>query len=375
MKRRECASWLAASAILGAAGASRGATAKGNIRVGQSQTLSGSLAAVTASVYEGQRALLDEVNERGGVHGRSIEIVGIDDQSDSLRGVDNLATLIDRERVPVVFGLANALSIDKVLPVLTERKTPLIGVYGGADQARPKSPPYLFTTSASFTDELRQMVRTLSTLRTNRIGLAWIDSDFGRWLMPVLEGIAKEHGVTIVGQHSLNINGADAAAAADAVLASKPQAIMLLAGGPAVFGFMKALAGKPRVPVYALSIAAAGSVLKLLGSAARGMAVTQVVPYPWRATGALTRQFAASMARLKLPVSYDRMWGFLNASILVEALRRAGPDPSPAMVVAAMEGMNDVDLGGYRLQYSRDNHHGSHFVEITMVDDRGEYVR
>jgi branched-chain amino acid transport system substrate-binding protein len=45
------------------------------------------------------------------------------------------------------------------------------------------------------------------------------------------------------------------------------------------------------------------------------------------------------------------------------------------MVVAAMEGMNDVDLGGYRLQYSRDNHHGSHFVEITMVDDRGEYVR
>jgi hypothetical protein len=69
------------------------------------------------------------------------------------------------------------------------------------------------------------------------------------------------------------------------------------------------------------------------------------------------------------------MWGFLNASILVEVLRRAGPNPNSNSIVAAIEHMGSVDLGGYRLSFDSDNHHGSHFVEITMIGMNGQYVR
>jgi hypothetical protein len=81
------------------------------------------------------------------------------------------------------------------------------------------------------------------------------------------------------------------------------------------------------------------------------------------------------MEAAHLPATYDRMWGYLNASILVEVLRRAGPRPTPATVDAALEKMGDVDIGGYRLSYGAQKRNGSSFVEITMVDATGRFVR
>ena len=81
------------------------------------------------------------------------------------------------------------------------------------------------------------------------------------------------------------------------------------------------------------------------------------------------------MTRAQLAPSYDRMWGFLNATILVEVLRRAGPNPTPVGIVGAIEHMGNVDLGGYRLAFDGDNHNGSRFVEITMIGANGRYVR
>jgi hypothetical protein len=69
------------------------------------------------------------------------------------------------------------------------------------------------------------------------------------------------------------------------------------------------------------------------------------------------------------------MWGYLNATILVEVLRRSGPRPAPAAVVATLERMSELDVGGFRLAYGSQKHHGSNFVEITMVDAGGKFVR
>ena len=170
-------------------------------------------------------------------------------------------------------------------------------------------------------------------------------------------------------------NGSNANQAAAAVAAAGAQAVLLLAAGAAILGFVKSLPAGARVPLYAPSLAGTTALVEQLGPLARGMAVTQVVPSPQRQTSALTRKFGAAMAAAGLPPTYDRMWGYLNASILVEVLRRAGPRPTPAAVQVAIEKMNDFDLGGYRLQYGAERHHGSSFVEITMVDASGRFIR
>jgi branched-chain amino acid transport system substrate-binding protein len=127
------------------------------------------------------------------------------------------------------------------------------------------------------------------------------------------------------------------------------------------------------VPVYTLSLGAGSAVLNALGEDARGLAVARTGPSPSRPTIALTREFQASMKRHGKPVDYDRYTGYMDARVLIEGLRAAGPGATRASLVTAMEGLGNLDLGGYAYQFSPQNHHGSNFVDIVVVGSGGVY--
>jgi branched-chain amino acid transport system substrate-binding protein len=370
--RRRALMRLGGSAALAGLGLRAGATSA--LRIGQSLPLSGPIGAVVKPIAEGQKALLDDVNAHGGVHGSPIELITLDDANDPGATVANAQRLIDSEGVVTLFGFAVVPGLMRALPLLAERKVPLLAVYNGADSVRQARQPYLFTTTASLGDEVVKMVKTLATLQNTRLALAYQDSDFGRYMVSVVEAIAKRYGASIVASAPLRADGANGAAAARTLAAAQPQSVLLLAAGGAVLGFLKEGRAALRVPVYALSLAGTAAMLELLGSLAHGLAVTQIVPYPMRRTTALTRQFGAAMSKAGLAPTYDRMWGYLNACILVEVLRRAGPNPTPAGIVSTIERMGAVDIGGYQLNFDSNHHHGSSFVEITMVS-AGGYVR
>ena len=114
-------------------------------------------------------------------------------------------------------------------------------------------------------------------------------------------------------------------------------------------------------------------VLKALGDDARGLAVARTGPSPTKPTIALTRDFQASMKRHDKPVDYDRYTGYMDARVLIEGLRAAGPGVTRASLVQAMEGLGNLDLGGYSYQFSPQNHHGSNYVDIAVVGSGGVY--
>ncbi len=379
ISRRRLGAFTGAGAVMAAfsSPACAALSPKGTtLRIGQSLPLTGPLANIVKPVIEGQNALLDEINAQGGIHGAKVEMVTRDDGNDPQRVVENAAALIEQDDVLALFGLANAAGVAASFPMLAQRKVPLVGIYAGADILRAKHHPYFFTTTASFRDEIVQMVRTLTTVGSNRLAIACMTTNnFDKWVLPMAQQVAAELGATITLARGITQTGEDAAQAALAMADARPHAVLLLAAGPCVPAFLQAAQKALRVPVYALSIAATTGSLKNMGEQAHGLVVTQVVPFPWRQTSALNRQFAAAMERSRLPIGYDRMWGYLNASVLAEGLRRAGRTPTPTTLVAAMEGMTDANLGGYKVSYSRDNHHGSRFVEITIVGTAGQFKR
>jgi ABC-type branched-subunit amino acid transport system substrate-binding protein len=371
--RRNFIGAACAATTLGSVGMRAGAAAP--LRIGQSLPLTGPLSSVVKPIAEGQRALLEEVNAAGGVSGSAIELITLDDAAQPDKTVENTRRLIDNDKVVALFGFAFVPGLVRAMPIVNEKRVPLIGVYNGADVLRAQPNPYLFTTTASLRDEVTQMVRTLATLGTRQLALVYQNNELGRFMLPLVQALAQEHEATLVCTVPAEPDGSNGAAAVQEVVAKQPQAILLLAAGAALMGFMKNLPAQPRVPVYALSLAGTTALLEQLGPAARGMAFTQVVPDPVRATTVLARRFSALMTKAGLPPTYDRMWGFLNATILVEVLRRAGAAPTPAGIASALEHMGDVDLGGYRLAYGPNRRHGSKFVDITMVDQNGRFVR
>lgn len=351
------------------------AQAEREIRVGQSIHLSGPLAPTILMTLKGQDLAFDEANAAGGINGRPVKLIKLDDAYDPQRCAANVQQLIDKEGVVALFGLATSSGIGASLPLIAQKRVPLIGIYSGLPALRAKHHPYFFTTMASFEDEVSQMLRNLVTVQQGQVGLVTMNNPFGQMMQPVVEKVAAEHGATIVDKHSLEGDGSNAEAVVRAMAAKQPKAVLMIVFGPSSVPLVKNARKLLGVPVYALSIANSAPLLKAMGEDARGLAITQSVPYPWRETTRLTREFNAAARNAKLPASYELMFGYLNARILIEGLKRTGKNVTPEAIKTAVEGMAHVDFGGYEVHYSPTQHHGSRFVEITIVGPDGKFLR
>ena len=348
---------------------------RGTVVIGQSAHLSGPLAPTFQGVLKGQQLAVDQFNARGGVNGRPVKLLTLDDGYDPRRCAENCDLLTAREKVVALTGLAATANIAAVLPMLAERQVPLVGVYSGTPTLRLKQHPQFFTTMASYRDEVVQMLRNLKTLQREQVVLVYQNAAFGQLMGPVVDEEAREVGVSIAAKVPLEANGSNAAAAAQAVGAANPQAIILMAFGPSIVPFVKAVRQQAAAPVYAISIANARGVIDALGDDARGLAITQTVPSPLRLADALQRDFAAVTSKAGVPADYEHFFGYVGLRVVLELLRRAGRTLNATTLAPAIERMGRVDLGGYAVTYGPNNHHGSKFVDITIIGPGGRYIR
>lgn len=372
--RRQCLHGLAAAAA-GFAGHRMALAAGDDIVIGQSAHLSGPLASTLTAVLKGQELAIDELNRKGGIAGRRIKLITLDDAYDPKRCVENVTTLIERDKVLALTGLASTANVGAVLPLLAEKQIPLVGVYTGAPALRARQHPYFFTAIANYRDEVVKMVKNLSTVQRSQIALAYHNSPFGQLMLPVVEEVVKEQGATLVAKQALDIGGQNSAQVCQALAAAKPQGVIFMAFGPALVPFVKAARAYIGVPVYALSIANSKALIAALGDEVRGLAMTQILPYPMQRTTPLTRDYGAAMDRANLPVDFDHFFGYVNMRVLFEGLRRASRNLTPNGLVAALEGMGKVDIGGYTLNFGPNNHHGSSFVDLMIIGPGGRYIR
>lgn len=240
------------------------------IRIGQSCHLSGPLAPTMQAPLKGQQLAFDEVNKNGGIGGRPVRLIMIDDAFDPRKAVENTVKLIDEHRCVALFGYASTANVAAALPILADKKVPLVGAYGGSPSLRARQHPYFFTTLASYRDEVVQMIRNLVATQKTQLGVIYQNHAFGQLMLPVVESVAKELGATIVGKQPLEVNGSDADASAQALAGSKPQAVLLMAFGPSTVPIIKALRNHVGAPVYAISIANAKSLWRPSATTAAG---------------------------------------------------------------------------------------------------------
>ena len=373
-RRRSLVLAMAGSAALAAlpAGA-RPAAGKGDILIGRSTALTGGMAPFLAPLHEGQEAAIADANAKGGIGGRKIRLVSLDDGFDPRRTLENAKQLNEKDGVLALLGVSGTSQVMTLLPYLAQAKLPLIGVYTGSPAIRAQQHPYLFTTRASYADELVKIVRNLVAVQSSRIGVAFENNDFGKLLLPLVEKTIAAEGASLAGTHALAAAGEDANEAAKALAAQRPQAVLLIAAGPPVVAYVRAHRAHLGVPVYTLSLGAGTAMLKALGEDARGLAVARTGPSPSKPTIQLTRDFQASMKHHDKPVDYDRYTGYMDARVLIEGLRAAGPGVTRASLVQGMESLGNLDLGGYAYQFSPQNHHGSNYVDIAVVGSGGVF--
>jgi len=366
----------AIAAVLGAFLLSVPAAAQ--IRVGQTIDLSGGTAEHGKAMLSGIRAYLEPLNAAGGIDGRRIELITLDDAGKSDRAAKNTETLIAKDRVIAIFSGIEGGPCVASMQVAVDRRVPLIACAAGAPDLRDPYNRYVFPMRAGHLSEFEMITKLAKQFGRTRIAFVHSDSETGRKHLANLTRVGKENGVEIVAAVALK-TGADAMPAkqvAQQLVARRAQAV-INHGGYATYAeiYREARALDPTIQFYAVN-SGAQQMVRMLGEAAQGIVFTQVVPFPWGVTPPVVGEYRAAMKR-HAPgeeVSFSSFEGYLNARLLAAALRLAGRNATPEALVAALERSGRIDLGGLAVSYSPTRHEGSQFVDTVFARRDGRFV-
>lgn len=365
-----------AFAALGAAAQVPGVTAD-EILIGHDVDLSGSIAVRMKTFIEAADAYFDRVNQAGGINGRKIRVVRADSGNKPDKTKENVKMLVEQKSVFAMWGMSGTGNVAAALPYLTERGVPMIASTSGADPFYLKTHPMLINVKAGYGDEIRRMETHLKTLYVSKIGIIYLDNGFGREVLKTALEAAKQNGIEVIAQAAHKEDMSDVAQAVAKVARESPPAVLLLTlAGPAPKVMDEYLKTGAPAQMFALSIVAPDSLYKTLGEKARGLIVTQIVPFPWNRDIPLVREYQDVLkTRGVTEYSPTGMEGFLSAKALVMGLQAAGRKPTREGLIKAYEDMRGVDIGGMKLAFGPDDHNGSDYVEITMIGRGGKLVR
>jgi branched-chain amino acid transport system substrate-binding protein len=348
------------------------------IVIGQDIDMSGAIAVRMKTLTHAADAYIDAVNKAGGVHGRRIRVVRTDSGNKPDKTKENVKKLVEADGVFTMWGISGTGNVGVALPYLTEKKVPLIGSTSGADPFYAKPHSMLFNMKAGYGDEIRRMATHLKATYTNQVSIIYLDNGFGREVLKTAQAAAAENGLEVLAVVKFKEDGSDIPQAAKELAKANAPAVMLMTlAGPAPKVLEEYLKAAPLRPqFYALSIVAPDSLHKAVGELARGIIVTQIVPFPWDRSLPLVREYQDAV-RSKGVTDYSPtgMEGYILAKSLVEGLRAAGKDPTRESLVRAFEQMGNKDLGGLKLSFSPESHNGSALVDITMIGREGRLVR
>ena len=345
------------------------------ITLGQSASLTGPASELGVEMKAGAEAYFNAINEAGGINGRKIKLLSLDDAGAPERTKANTLKLINEEKVFALFGYTGAYSINPILTLVEKNKVPLFAPASGDLATREPVSRYVFNIRASYIEETEKIVEQLTRRGLTRIALFYQNDAYGRAGLAGLERALRARKSNILIFGSTDRNSTNVASSAQTITKSGAQAVIISAGANTASAFIKEMKKLGSGAQFCLlSSVGAKTLAAQLGDDGRGVEVSQVVPLPYSDSEPLGREY---LKRIGGPTkaSFASLEGYIAASIFVEALKKSGRTPARETFIDALDKLGMIDLRGYRVKFSADNHNGSSLVELTVLGTGGNYKR
>lgn len=356
------------------------------IRLGMSTALSGPTAELGREMQLGVLAGLERANRQGGVKGRPLRLISLDDGYEPTRTAPNMRRLIEQEQVLAVIGNVGTPTAIAAIPLAREHRTLLFAPFSGAGVLR-RDPPerYVINVRASYAEEIAAMVDALvgaGGLRPEEIAFftqrdGYGDAGYAGGFAALKRHGLKDEGRVLHVRYPRNTLAVENALA-DLLLAEVPPRAIILVGAYAPCAKFIRLAREVGLQSLFLNVSFVGSsaLARELGPAPAEVLVTQVVPDPLDRSLPLVRDYLDDLRQMapKATPSFISLEGYIAARILLTALERIESRPERETLIDALEGLGAFDLGlGSRLRLAAEEHQASHTVWPTRLQG-GRFV-
>ncbi|MES2103554.1 MAG: ABC transporter substrate-binding protein [Pseudomonadota bacterium] len=373
LRKTVAAILLAATAIY--ALAEEGIT-DSTILIGQTIGVTGTVAGPVKEMLEGANAYFTLANVNGGVNGRKIRLITLDDKFDPGLAASNAEKLIKNEHVFALFQSRGTPHTQAILPLLEANHIPLIAPSTGASVFHNPVNPLIFNVRAKYQAEIGKAVEYFIFTGIKSIGLLHVDDSFGQDGLTGFNNAMKAHALSPALIASFARDNPDYKTTAASIIKGNPAVLIIVSSSKNTIEIIKVIRAQgSRMQIMTLSNNSSESFIKDLGADKAGIILGQITPPPNLVSTGLGREFDAAAKKSGATVSYAAMEGFVAAKVLVEGLRRAGSNLTRERFLHALESIRREDLGGLMITYTPQNHTGSEFVEFTMIGKDGRYVR
>ncbi len=356
--------------------------AAADLVIGQVAPFSGPLAPTGSHLRAGAQLYIDAVNAKGGIHGNKLRLLSKDDGYKAPDTVRLAKELIAEAQPIALFGIVGTGNVEAVLKerVLENAATPLITVRTGASTVVNSGNPWIFMTRASYAQEIDKIVQQYETIGYKRFAVFYQNDPFGLDGLASAEASIKKANGQLLVKAGYEKNTTEVAGAVKAIAAAAPQAVIMVSNTAASAEFLKQSRAAGNLAQFVtISVTDGPQVAQKIGNdAAKGLAITQVVPDPASRSTPLIREVQEAFDKFKpkdVTLNHTFVEGYVGAKILGEGLRRAGANPTRQKLRDTLEQLRDYDIGGQYVGFSPTNRVGMNYVDITILNKEGKLLR
>lgn len=383
MQRRQFVSLASGAAALTAApflvrsahAQEAGLTAK-SIAIGCSADVTGPLATFGEDIRQGAGAALAQINARGGIHGRTLQLNIMDDAYEPQRSVDNVRQMLAQGSAFALLSCVGTPNNTAILPLIEAAGIPHVGPVTGASSLR-KDARNVFHVRASYTDEVRRLMQRLVGMGLKSIGVVYLDNLYGREMLEDAAHELANNSMVPSVQVALATDGANLAQVLSKVTASRPSAVLLATAGSVSVKLVRGLKKNlPGMLMVGVSSTLTGDAPKQLGEDASGMALSMVVPNPFNTKTGVVRDYQGAMRAVGQPdFSPGSLEAYINMRVLAEGLERAGREPTQDKLRSGLASIRKWNLGDFSVGYTGQLPYvGSRFIDLGVLGNAGRFI-
>jgi ABC-type branched-subunit amino acid transport system substrate-binding protein len=382
MKRSRAATCIA---LAGAMLAAATLTARGDevgvsedaILFGQAAALEGPSSALGQRMRQGIVAAFTEINAKGGIHGRRLQLISRDDGYDPDRSVAQTLQLIEDDKVFALIGAVGTPTAMATIPITSARNVPFIGPFSGAEFLRDLELPNVVNIRASYGAEAEAWIKHLTEDRHfTRIGIFYQDDSFGRDGLAGVKNALARRGLELASEGTFERNTRAVGSAWRTIKRAEPEAIVMVGTYGPCAEFIKLAHRSGAYPTFVnISFVGANALARELGPDGEGVIVSQVVPFPWDRSQKIVADYQAAQKAFDPTLTPDfvSLEGYLSGRLAAAALQNLGPHPTRAGLLRVVNDIGRFDISGELITVSVRAIDAPPKVFLTVIQKDGTF--
>ncbi len=347
-------------------------SSKSPIILGQSCALTGPAKNLGLEMRAGLLAAFAYINDLGGIKGRDIHLISLDDGYEPDKAVRNTLRLITEDDVFLLIGEVGTPTSKAVIPIIEQHQIPFFAPFSGAELLRTPFRRYVINVRASYYQEMEKLTSYLvDKQKIERISCFYQNDSYGFDGLNGIELALARRGMKLVSKGTYERNTLAVMGSLKEIYQGAPQAVVLVGAYPACAEFIKLSKTKidPDLSFYNISFVGTESLKQALGAYGERVVVSQVVPNPEDESIPLIREYKESMRRYQhdAPVTFTSLEGYIAGKLFATIGRAVTGELNRESFITTMQEVGTFNLGGIVLTFGADDHQGLDNTHLTVI--------